>query len=272
MQTFSLTSSSTGHRTIVTVPPPPKSAFARFAAQRSVLFAVSPGTRQYSGRSEQDWSSGDNGSSWRARFFNPWNHAGAAAMSGVSLIASAEELKEEQAQGDQLIDMIAPLLSQLSLGSALVCNSCCIPAGVQLHPANICTHAAAPPDVPCMWRSDLYSYTYIYLYSYICIYIVLMMIMYAYIHVCVCVCIGRATPQDMRCVWWDRWEFLKTSSPLNLLYALTLALTFENVVFHITSTFHVKLYLHIHFILQMAAFAVGTVFMCVQMAAYKVYI
>jgi uncharacterized membrane protein (Fun14 family) len=40
-------------------------------------------------------------------------------MGAVMLIASADELKKEQAAGDQLIDMIAPLLQQLSLGSAL---------------------------------------------------------------------------------------------------------------------------------------------------------
>jgi uncharacterized membrane protein (Fun14 family) len=42
-----------------------------------------------------------------------------AAMGAVMLIASADELKKEQAAGDQLIDMIAPLLQQLSLGSVL---------------------------------------------------------------------------------------------------------------------------------------------------------
>jgi uncharacterized membrane protein (Fun14 family) len=40
-------------------------------------------------------------------------------MGAVMLIASADELKKEQAAGDQLIDMIAPLLQQLSLGSVL---------------------------------------------------------------------------------------------------------------------------------------------------------
>jgi len=42
-------------------------------------------------------------------------------MGAVMLIASADELKAEQAAGDQMIDMIAPLLQQLSLGSFLVC-------------------------------------------------------------------------------------------------------------------------------------------------------
>ena len=41
-------------------------------------------------------------------------------MSGVMVFASTEELKAEQAAGNQMLDMMAPMLSQLSLGSALV--------------------------------------------------------------------------------------------------------------------------------------------------------
>jgi hypothetical protein len=36
------------------------------------------------------------------------------------VFASTEELKAEQAAGNQMLDMMAPMLSQLSLGSALV--------------------------------------------------------------------------------------------------------------------------------------------------------
>jgi len=104
------------------VPPAQNTPFARlpdvYTAQRTLLFVVAPGARQQSS-SSSDSSSGNGGNSWRSRLFNPWAHASAAAMSGATLVASAEELKGEQAAGEQLIDMLAPILGQLSMGSAL---------------------------------------------------------------------------------------------------------------------------------------------------------
>ena len=108
------------------VPPPTTlTPSACFLARRSLLLAA-PGARQQSSSSSgsDQGSSDSGGNSWRSRFFNPWSHASAATMSGAMLIASADELKAEQAAGDQLIDMLAPVLSQLGLGSFLVCKIC----------------------------------------------------------------------------------------------------------------------------------------------------
>lgn len=64
-----------------------------------------------------NWGSTD-GQSWQ--FFKWSSHARLAAFSGLTLIASSsEEMKSELEAGNQLIDMLAPALSQLSMGSVM---------------------------------------------------------------------------------------------------------------------------------------------------------
>ena len=98
---------------------PQRGAFAGLGQHRTMASALRGGflapPSSSGGREE---SSGGGGSSRSS--FSFWSHASVAASSGLTLVASADELKKEQEAGDQLVDMMMPLLSQLSMGSALV--------------------------------------------------------------------------------------------------------------------------------------------------------
>jgi hypothetical protein len=105
-----------GQRTVILSPANKAQPF--LFLQRPLVFQVAQWKQSESNKRQSSEDSG--GKSWSHQFFNPWSHAGAAAMSGVMVFASTEELKAEQAAGNQMLDMMAPMLSQLSLGSALV--------------------------------------------------------------------------------------------------------------------------------------------------------
>jgi hypothetical protein len=100
------------HATVTMMPKRTQSAFGGLATRRAIASLV---VRPPAGGRHD--SSGGGSSHGRFHF---WSHATVAATSGVTLVASAEELKKEQAAGDQMIDMMMPLLQQLSMGSALV--------------------------------------------------------------------------------------------------------------------------------------------------------
>jgi hypothetical protein len=98
---------------------PQRGAFAGLGQIRTMASALHGGFfAPPSSSGGREKSSGGGGSSRSS--FSFWSHASVAASSGLTLVASADELKKEQEAGDQLIDMMMPLLSQLSMGSALV--------------------------------------------------------------------------------------------------------------------------------------------------------